>query len=222
MKRRLSVLPPVIFLCSVVGVYAAEHNVAGLRAGGRGFRRINEERLAFNTLPQRKLEEDEADADADANADEHDDAVDDTVAGDDDTNGANGTSSTIDNIKSRVQSYASDAGSSAWEFYESPPSEWTTAQWDVVLGILLLSFIVCFTASACCAYCCCLNSRDEDWKGLNQTTPTSRSINSRDRRRSGRRTGQSGKRRNNYDDHYDIYSSDEEDDGKGCKFSCLV
>lgn len=93
---------------------------------------------------------------------QHDDAWYEVEAGyTDDLYDANQTS-TMDAIRSKVSNYASNAGSTAWEFYDSPPSQWTTSQWDVVFGILFTGLMVCILSCAGCAYCCFRGNDDEE------------------------------------------------------------
>ena len=59
-----------------------------------------------------------------------------------------------DSVVSKVQQYKTAAESKAWEFYESPPSEWTEGQWNFFFGIFGSIMLTCCFASMCCAYCC--------------------------------------------------------------------
>ena len=116
----------------------------------------------------------------------------------------------VSGFQSYVQNKAEDAGTKAWEFYESPPSDWATDQWDLVFGLAVSVFALCCMGSACCAYHCLFNDDDDatkEWqpkrpKGEEESRPTLRP------RRFG--FGRKNHRDKFGEDHYRQYQ--EEDD----------
>lgn len=64
---------------------------------------------------------------------------------------------------SKVNQYKEATAEKAWEFYESPPSEWSSSQWDFVTALLGGLFVTCCLASMACAHCCIYRD-DEDNK----------------------------------------------------------
>lgn len=67
-----------------------------------------------------------------------------------------------DIVISQAQASLANAQSKGYEFYSTPPSEWTSAQWDyftAIMGGLVLSCCLC---SLCCAYCCIYRSYDDN------------------------------------------------------------
>jgi hypothetical protein len=113
--------------------------------GGGGLRRNLEGSTASNNFDRLLV-------------DDGDDAVYDETTADDSS--ANGNvvafSSRVQNwesvVVSKFNDWESAANSTAWEFYESPPSQWTQHQWDLVIDLLLGigSMII-----LCCI--CCVN-----------------------------------------------------------------
>lgn len=64
------------------------------------------------------------------------------------------------NAESKVRAWESTANSTIWEFYEIPPSQWTTRQWELVFDIVLGLFAVCSLSLLCCVHCCCIQDFD--------------------------------------------------------------
>ena len=64
------------------------------------------------------------------------------------------------NAEFKVRAWESTANSTAWEFYEIPPSQWTTRQWELVFDIVLGLFAVCSLSLLCCVHCCCIQDVD--------------------------------------------------------------
>ena len=102
--------------------------------------------------------------------------VDDTVYTDDTPSRSYGSSSTTaatatnltdtmhqisDIVISQVQTSLANAQSKGYEFYSIPPSEWTSAQWDVFMAIMGGLVLACCFCSLCCAYCCIYRSYDD-------------------------------------------------------------
>lgn len=73
---------------------------------------------------------------------------------DDDYYGDDQSSSAFDQFKSNVLTYEKNVEELAIEAYDSPPSEWTDYQWDVLLAAISLAFLVLFVLGLCCARCC--------------------------------------------------------------------
>ncbi|KAL3822762.1 hypothetical protein ACHAXA_009636 [Cyclostephanos tholiformis] len=64
--------------------------------------------------------------------------------------------------ESKAYAWKSTANSTAWEFYEVPPSQWTTRQWELCFDLLLGLFAVCSLCLLCCVHCCCIHDVDPE------------------------------------------------------------
>lgn len=228
MKRHL--LSSLVVLCSAVQFQgsAQDHNEAIATHIGRGVRVNNAERLTSTTTisERRRLEDNN---NADENNEANDDAAaenydDDGAVTDDDIYDANQTTTTMENIKSKIQTYESKAESTAWEMYQSQPSEWSTAQWDVVLAVLAIFFMTCCFLSTCCAYHCL--RADEEKFPLSSKDNKRTTARSRHRGNSKRGSGRSSRNRHNDSDDEDSYYNMDEygrrKPKKGCNMGCLV
>ena len=84
--------------------------------------------------------------------------ADDSASGGTSTGGLDGYVSMVQNWESTTISALHDwetsANSTAWEFYVSPPSEWTQHQWDLVIDLLIGLFSICFLGMMCCVHIC--------------------------------------------------------------------
>ncbi|KAL7472776.1 hypothetical protein ACHAXS_013138 [Conticribra weissflogii] len=65
-------------------------------------------------------------------------------------------------IIAKAEQYKNVAESTAWEFYETAPAEWTTSQWDLVFALFGSVLLSCCLASMCCAYFCWYNDHDDE------------------------------------------------------------
>jgi len=74
---------------------------------------------------------------------------------------------------SKFHDFESTANTTAWEFYESPPSSWTQQQWDLVIDLLIGLFVFVSLSLICFVNCCCAAAQDEQDKGFSPpTSPT--------------------------------------------------
>jgi hypothetical protein len=67
--------------------------------------------------------------------------------------------------ESTANAWKSTANSTAWEFYEVPPSQWTTRQWELCFDLVLGLFAVCSLSFLCCVHCCCIHDIDSEGEG---------------------------------------------------------
>lgn len=74
---------------------------------------------------------------------------------------------------SKFHDFETTANTTAWEFYESPPSSWTQQQWDLVIDLLIGLFVFVSLSLVCFVNCCCAAAQDEQEKGFSPpTSPT--------------------------------------------------
>jgi len=182
MRRRTAKLFPLRVLCAALALVAMCSRTlvgAATTAGQGDVRRVNHglERSHNTNAPandqlQRRVE----DENVDDNAPEEDERDEWEVDGDDRYNTDDviawqveytpydkPANSTLDVIVSTVQNYAANAESTAWSFYENPPSEWTKTQWDLIFFMALGIVAACCLGAACCAYSCAgKNQQDAD------------------------------------------------------------
>lgn len=64
--------------------------------------------------------------------------------------------------ESNVRAWKSTANSTSWEFYDKPPSQWTSNQWELVFDLLLGLFAVCSLSLLCCVHFCCIQDVDHE------------------------------------------------------------
>ena len=64
--------------------------------------------------------------------------------------------------ESTADVWKSTANSTAWEFYNVPPSQWTTRQWELCFDLVLGLFAVCSLSLLCCVHCCCIHDVDPE------------------------------------------------------------
>ena len=62
----------------------------------------------------------------------------------------------------QVQQVKNTVETNAWDFYSHSPSEWTSAQWKVVLIIAAIFSATCCCLTGCIAYCCTRSGSEED------------------------------------------------------------
>ena len=67
-------------------------------------------------------------------------------------------------IINRVEQYKAAAEAKAWEFFDSAPSEWSSAQWDLIFTLIGLTLVTCCLAVACCVFCCFEHVVDDPMK----------------------------------------------------------
>lgn len=73
---------------------------------------------------------------------------------------------------SKFHDFETTANTTAWEFYESPPSSWTQQQWDLVIDLLIGLFVFVSLSLICFVNCCCA-AQDMQDKGFSPpTSPT--------------------------------------------------
>ncbi|KAL3822764.1 hypothetical protein ACHAXA_009638 [Cyclostephanos tholiformis] len=113
--------------------------------GGGGLRRNLNGIVAFKKV-ERLLEGDE------------DGAADDEAAEDSANGGAVAFASRVQNWESaaisKFNDWQSTANSTAWEFYDSPPSQWTEHQWDLVFDLILGLGSIIILCCICCVNIC--------------------------------------------------------------------
>jgi len=59
-----------------------------------------------------------------------------------------------ENVTSAMETIKSTLDATLRPFYETPPSEWTTSQWDLVFAALFGTLMACCIGAAGCAWCC--------------------------------------------------------------------
>ena len=90
---------------------------------------------------------------------------------------------------SQVSASFHQAEDRAWQYYDSPPSQWTAAQWDLVCGLVGGLLVLCCGISACCAYWCITQADPLDYPDA--MSPMSiGSVGSMDGQSMGQRTRQ--------------------------------
>ncbi|KAL3777931.1 hypothetical protein ACHAW5_000891 [Stephanodiscus triporus] len=64
--------------------------------------------------------------------------------------------------ESNVRAWKSTANSTSREFYNTPPSQLTANQWELVFHLLLGLFAVCSLCLLCCVHFCCIQDVDHE------------------------------------------------------------
>ncbi len=93
------------------------------------------------------------------------------------------TSSKGEVLANKFQEYKGKAESKAWEFYASPPSEWTSSQWDMFFIVTASLSVICCCTAGCFAYCFVVPVYDEEDGNLMKTSRRRRLRMLRRRRR---------------------------------------
>jgi len=65
------------------------------------------------------------------------------------------------NAITKVHSWESTANTTAWEFYSTPLSQWTSRQWELVFDISLGLFAILSLSILLCLHCCCIQDVDD-------------------------------------------------------------
>jgi hypothetical protein len=80
------------------------------------------------------------------------------------------TSSKGEVLANKFQEYKGKAESKAWEFYASPPSEWTSSQWDMFFIVIGSLSVICCCTAGCFSYCFVIPVSDEEDGDLMKTS----------------------------------------------------
>ena len=65
------------------------------------------------------------------------------------------------NAITKVHSWESTANTTAWEFYSTPLSQWTSRQWELAFDISLGLFAILSLSILLCLHCCCIQDVDD-------------------------------------------------------------
>ena len=167
-----SLLLATAYSSQIVYVASQEEREAGpaVVRGGGGLRRKSTNTMQASERSERLLANDDDAASIDEDAD-------DSASGGSTTGGLDGYVSMVQNWESAAISALHDletsANSTAWEFYMSPPSDWTEHQWDLVIDLLLGLFSICFLGTMCCVHICSARDQVENKAPISKLTSTS-------------------------------------------------
>ncbi len=167
-----SLLLVTAYSSQIVYVASQEEREAGpaVVRGGGGLRRKSTNTMHASERSERLLENDDDAASIDEDAD-------DSASGGTTTGGYDGYVSMVQNWESAAISALHDletsANSTAWEFYVSPPSDWTQHQWDLVIDLLISLISICFLCTMCCVHICSARDQVENKAPISKSTSPS-------------------------------------------------